>query len=107
MYRGRVGSLGDEADKVITFLDRFKNVGDIAVDADPIHAGLPWAGVRLMLEVVMSESRQMAALLAGLETALYMTDRLRVYPNYFTQLPPSYRDGKLPERLDRLLRHPP
>jgi hypothetical protein len=43
--------LQDEADKVILWLDRFKLVGDIAVNADPIHAGLPWAGIRLLLEV--------------------------------------------------------
>ena len=43
--------LCDEADKVILWLDRFKQVGDIAVNADPIHAGLPWAGIRLLLEV--------------------------------------------------------
>ena len=43
--------LGDEADKVLLWLDRFKSVGDIAVNADPIHAGLPWAGIRLLLEV--------------------------------------------------------
>jgi len=43
--------LWDEADKVMLWLDRFKQVGDIAVNADPIHAGLPWAGIRLLLEV--------------------------------------------------------
>jgi hypothetical protein len=43
--------LQDEADKVILWLDRFKQVGDVAVNADPIHAALPWAGIRLLLEV--------------------------------------------------------
>jgi hypothetical protein len=43
--------LWDEADKVILWLDRFKQVGDIAVNVDPIHAGLSWAGIRLLLEV--------------------------------------------------------
>ena len=49
--RGRHVMLREEADKVIMWLDRFKAVGDIAVNADPIHAGLPWAGIRLLLEV--------------------------------------------------------
>jgi hypothetical protein len=43
--------LRDEADNVMLWLDRFKQVGDVAVNVDPIHAGLPWAGVRLLLEV--------------------------------------------------------
>ena len=49
--RGRPVMLREEADKVIVWLNRFKAVGDIAVNADPIHAGLPWAGIRLLLEV--------------------------------------------------------
>jgi hypothetical protein len=48
---GHTLRLLDEADKVILWLDRFKQVGDIVVNADPIHAGLPWAGIRLLLEV--------------------------------------------------------
>jgi hypothetical protein len=49
--RGRTVKLRKEADKVIFWLDKFKQVGDIAANADPIHAGLPWAGIRLLLEV--------------------------------------------------------
>ena len=49
--RGRTVRLRDEVDNVTKWLDRFKQVGDIAVNADPIHAGLPWAGIRLLLEV--------------------------------------------------------
>jgi hypothetical protein len=48
---GHIVRLRDEADKVLLWLDRFKQVGDIFVNADPIHAGLPWAGIRLLLEV--------------------------------------------------------
>lgn len=44
-------TLREEADKVLLWLDRLKQVGDITVNADPIHAGLPWAGIRLLLEV--------------------------------------------------------
>jgi hypothetical protein len=50
-FGGHTIRLRDEADRVILWLDRFKQVGDIAVNADPIHAGLPWAGIRLLLEV--------------------------------------------------------
>jgi hypothetical protein len=49
--RGHSVSLREEADKVIRWLNKFKQVGDIVVNVDPIHAGLPWAGIRLLLEV--------------------------------------------------------
>ena len=50
-FAGREFILKEEADKVIRWLNRFKDVGDVVVNADPVHAGLPWAGVRLLLEV--------------------------------------------------------
>nr|POE76720.1 hypothetical protein CFP56_75884 [Quercus suber] len=41
----------EKADKVLRWLDRFKSVGDIVANADPVHVGLPWAGIRMLLEV--------------------------------------------------------
>ena len=32
-------------------MQKFKEIGDIAVQHDPVHASLPWADVRLLLEV--------------------------------------------------------
>lgn len=43
--------LRDIAEKIIIWIDRFKEIGDIAVNFDPVHASLPWAGIRFLLEV--------------------------------------------------------
>ena len=48
---GREVVLKDEADKVLAWLKRFQSIGDVAVNADPLHAGLPWAAIRFLLEV--------------------------------------------------------
>jgi len=37
--------------KIVKWIDLFKQVGDVAVQYDPIHAALPWAGVRFLLQV--------------------------------------------------------
>jgi hypothetical protein len=37
--------------KVLQLLDRFKSVGDVIANVDPVHVGLPWAGIRVILEV--------------------------------------------------------
>jgi hypothetical protein len=50
-YRGRQVYLFEQADKVVQLLDKFKAAGDIIANVDPIHVGLPWAGVRAILEV--------------------------------------------------------
>jgi hypothetical protein len=41
----------DVLTKVAKWLNHFKDVGDLAVQYDPAHAALPWAGFRLLLNV--------------------------------------------------------
>jgi hypothetical protein len=43
--------LRNQADKIISWLVKFKEVGDITVQYDPSHAALPWAGIRFLLQV--------------------------------------------------------
>jgi hypothetical protein len=48
---GEVVIISDLFGKVIRWIDLFKQVGDVAVQYDPVHAALPWAGVRFLLQV--------------------------------------------------------
>ena len=41
----------DTLSKLVKWVERFKQIGDTAVQYDPIHAALPWAGLRFLLEV--------------------------------------------------------
>lgn len=50
-HNGQQVILRDVADRVIICLDKFKAVGDVAVNYDPSHLSLPWAGVRFILHV--------------------------------------------------------
>ena len=50
-FAGQEINLRNMMDTWVRFLDRIKHIGDIAVNADPIHAGLPWAAVRFLLTV--------------------------------------------------------
>jgi hypothetical protein len=50
-YKGRHVYLADQVDKVVRLLDKFKAVGDVVANIDTIHVGLPWAGIRAILEV--------------------------------------------------------
>jgi hypothetical protein len=50
-FQGHTVVLGKYADRIVLWLDQFKQIGDIAVNVDPVHAGLPWAGIRLLLQV--------------------------------------------------------
>ena len=54
---GRTVVLKEEADKVVGWLNRFTAVGDVVANVDPVHVGLPWAGIRLLLEVKARASK--------------------------------------------------
>lgn len=54
---GEVVTLRDSLEKVVRWVNKFKEVGDVAVQYDPSHAALPWAGVCLVLQVSHSELR--------------------------------------------------
>ncbi len=51
---GQTVILRDIFSKIAVWIDRFKNIGDIVVQYDPVHAALPWAGVRFLLQVCRS-----------------------------------------------------
>jgi hypothetical protein len=44
--------LRDVAQKIFYWLKKFKEAGDIAVNFDPVHAALPWAAFRFLLQVI-------------------------------------------------------
>lgn len=48
---GELVFLRDVLGKMIMWINKFKEVGDSAAQYDPSHAALPWAGVRLVLQV--------------------------------------------------------
>jgi hypothetical protein len=47
--------------KIIDWLQKFKEVGDIAVNFDPVHAALPWAAFRFLLVVCVVLSVEFGA----------------------------------------------
>jgi len=53
LYTNKAGEkvpLRDVLGKVVDWLDRFKHVGDLAVQFDPAHAAIPWMAVRTLLQ---------------------------------------------------------
>lgn len=50
-FTGRTIVLKEEANKVVGWLNRFTAVGDVVANVDPVHMGLPWAGIRLLLKL--------------------------------------------------------
>ena len=52
--RGEDIVLRDVGMKILQWIDRFKQIGDIAVQYDPRHAALPWMLFRFLLQVSLN-----------------------------------------------------
>jgi hypothetical protein len=50
-FRGKEIIVRDVADKILVWIEKFKKIGDIAVQHDSGLAALPWAAVRFVLQV--------------------------------------------------------
>ncbi|KAF2397937.1 hypothetical protein EJ06DRAFT_498328 [Trichodelitschia bisporula] len=97
--------LHEVATSIVKWLDRFKAVGDIVSNANPLHFGPAWAGFRLVLEVALSEQKVMAALCEGVLAVLNMMTRLRLYKKHLQALQESDERTALAGSFTQLYAH--
>ena len=64
---GDVIILRDVCEKLIKWVQKFKEVGDIAVQYDTAHAALPWAAVRLLLQLSINDVETFGSMAESLE----------------------------------------
>ncbi|KAJ4181013.1 hypothetical protein NW755_011305 [Fusarium falciforme] len=72
-------NLSDLASNAITWLNKFKEVGDIIVQYDPGHAALPWAATRFILQSAISYEEHMAFSLISVEKTTRIVHRCQIY----------------------------
>ncbi|KAK8169842.1 hypothetical protein IWX90DRAFT_501885 [Phyllosticta citrichinensis] len=75
--------LRDLCEKTIRWVDKFKQAGDVAVQYDPVHASLPWAGVRFILQLAVSDSRLFATMMEGVEGASRLITHCAILKDLF------------------------
>jgi len=123
-YKGHKVYVHDQVDKVVQLLDKFKSVGDVVANVDPIHVGLPWAGIRLILEVssaedlcpitfaptvmhkvALSDSHQRATLVTGIELSFHISNRLKAYLGAYARASPSLASENFRRSVVNLYAH--
>lgn len=45
----------DVLENIAGWVNKFKEAGDMVVQYDPVHASLPWAAVRFLLQTVVND----------------------------------------------------
>lgn len=76
---GDVVILRDILEKIVTWVARFKEVVDTAVQFDPSHAALPWAAVRFLLQASCNDVELFGAIVTDLETISRLVTRYKEF----------------------------
>ena len=83
-FRGEEVVLRDVGMKILRWVNTFKQIGNIIVQYDPVHAALPWAGFRFLLQACVSRQENVDAILVGLEKTACLIDRCAIYESLCT-----------------------
>ncbi|KAL1851056.1 hypothetical protein Daus18300_012665 [Diaporthe australafricana] len=89
----------DVLEKIVGWVEKFKDTGDTIVQYDPGHAALPWAAVRFLLKVAVSEIQIFAALVDDLEYIARMMVRYRAFEGLYLRGTQSETEKKLEDAL--------
>ncbi|KAF8417569.1 hypothetical protein EV426DRAFT_645752 [Tirmania nivea] len=85
----RINFLGDDIVlrhvglKILHWVNRFKEIGDIIVQFDPGHAALPWAGFRFLLKIYLAKQETVDTILIGLEKIVPLIERCTLYEFFY------------------------
>ncbi|KAJ0299460.1 hypothetical protein Brms1b_013115 [Colletotrichum noveboracense] len=99
---GEVVIVRDILEKIARWIQRFKETGDTIVQYAPNHAALPWAAVRFLLQMAVSEVQLFGAMADGLENTARMLVRYRVFESLYLRGSGSETELKLKEALTLL-----
>ncbi|KAI4100788.1 MAG: hypothetical protein L6R37_005236 [Teloschistes peruensis] len=97
---GEVVIIRDLCEKLIKWVDKFKEIGDVSVQYDPTHAALPWAAVRFFLQLSVNEVQIFGAMTENLEKISGYIARCHLYEQLFLAKPSAAQ----PELKSALLR---
>ncbi|KAF5623303.1 ankyrin 1 [Fusarium tjaetaba] len=78
---GEVVIIRDILEKIAKWIDSFKAVGDAAVQFDASNASLPWAAVRLLLQVTVNDVQQYGTMVQDLEVVSRIIARYKELEN--------------------------
>ncbi|KAI6081499.1 hypothetical protein F4821DRAFT_26052 [Hypoxylon rubiginosum] len=80
---GKVIVLRDVLEKTIGWINKYKAVGDIAVQYDPVHAALPWAAFQSLLIAECSDVQIFGVVVTSIEIISRIIYRCRLYEDMY------------------------
>lgn len=81
--KGETVVLRDIFNKMVVWINMFKQIGDTVVQYDPGHAALPWAGVRFILQVAVGDIVKFDFIVEGAESIARMLARYAIFEDIY------------------------
>ncbi|KAL2130799.1 hypothetical protein VTI74DRAFT_5942 [Chaetomium olivicolor] len=75
---GSVIVVRDVLEKVVSWINRYKAVGDVASQYDPVNASLPWAAFRFLLNVASGDIQAFGLMITVLEAVARIIARSKI-----------------------------
>lgn len=85
--------------KIVSWAQKFMEVGDVAVNYDPGHAALPWAAVRLLLQVMVNNTTRAANFIEGLEQVAFYIYNFAMRENVYVMTEPCEHSNDLKNHI--------
>jgi hypothetical protein len=73
----------DVLTKILKSVQTITQAGDIIVQYDPVHAALPWAGVRMILGAALNDVETFGFLLEGVDMVAHLLVRCTIFENLY------------------------
>ncbi|KAL1599675.1 hypothetical protein SLS60_007478 [Paraconiothyrium brasiliense] len=77
--------LRDVFEKVATWVEKFKQIGDVVAQYDATQMSLPWAGIRLLLQVTVNDVQTFGAMAEGVEYISNLVTRCAIIEELYLQ----------------------
>ena len=68
---------------MVSSIEKYVSVIDVAVQYDPVHSALPWAGIRFFLQLSINDTKSFDALIEGLEIIIGAVARYSIVENLY------------------------
>ncbi|KAI9853467.1 MAG: hypothetical protein M1824_001230 [Vezdaea acicularis] len=92
----------DQLEKIIVWVNKFKEVGDVAMQYDPSHAALPWACVRFLLQAAVNDSQIFGAMVDGVERVANVITKHAIVEKLYLQENPIIIGDQLSQSIVKL-----
>ncbi|KAI9645005.1 hypothetical protein NHQ30_007042 [Ciborinia camelliae] len=98
-WRKKAIKIGPQFDKIVKLFKLVKPIGDTVAGLDPIHAGIPWACVSVLLPLILNHSEEQEAALNGLQKVAEIVQQFTSFSWDYLDIPKEKSEKQLKESM--------